>query len=127
MTRRADLKEMRDCKVIPGEEVVSQHRLLCGIMRMKEEKHRRRTRVKSITICTLKGEKVIEYRYKVEKDYQLETDTNAGESWKLFKKVIMGAAKKICGATKRGKHMNSETWWWNEEVQVRLKRKRKYS
>ena len=28
MTRRADLKEMRDCKVIPGEEVVSQHWLL---------------------------------------------------------------------------------------------------
>ena len=25
MARRADLKEMRDCKVIAGEEVVSQH------------------------------------------------------------------------------------------------------
>ena len=31
ITRRVDLKEMRDCKVIPGEEVVSQHRLLCGV------------------------------------------------------------------------------------------------
>ena len=37
MTRRADLKEMRDCKVIPGEEVVSQHRLLCAVLRIKEE------------------------------------------------------------------------------------------
>ena len=50
MTRRADLKEMRDYKVIPGEEVVSQHRLLCAVLRMKEEKHRRRTREKRITI-----------------------------------------------------------------------------
>ena len=31
MTRRAVLKEMRDCKVIPGEEVVSQHLLLCAV------------------------------------------------------------------------------------------------
>ena len=41
MTRRADLKEMRDCKVIPGEEVVSQHWLLCAVLRTKEAKHRR--------------------------------------------------------------------------------------
>ena len=37
MTRRADLKEMRDCKVIPGEEVVSEHRLLCP-----KDTHKRR-------------------------------------------------------------------------------------
>ena len=30
MTRRADLKEMRDFRIIPEEEIVSQHRLLCG-------------------------------------------------------------------------------------------------
>ena len=38
MTRRAGLKEMRDCKVIPGEEVVSQHWLLCAVLRTKEVK-----------------------------------------------------------------------------------------
>ena len=48
MTRRADLKEMRDCKVIHEEEVVSQHRLLCA-------KHRRRIREKRIKIWPLKG------------------------------------------------------------------------
>ena len=42
MTRRADLKEMRDCKVIPGEEVVSQRRLLCAVLRTKQAKHSRR-------------------------------------------------------------------------------------
>ena len=48
MTRRADLKEMRDCKVISGEEVVSQHRLLCAVLTTKEAKRRRRTREKRI-------------------------------------------------------------------------------
>ena len=68
MTRRADLKEMRDFKVIPGEEVVSQHRLLCAVLRIKEAKHRRRTREKRIKIWTLKGENVTEYRDKVEEE-----------------------------------------------------------
>ena len=62
------------------------------MQRTKEAKHRRRNREKRIKIWTLKGEKVTEYRDKVEKDYQLEADTNAEESWKLFKKVVMRAA-----------------------------------
>ena len=59
----------------------------------------------------------MEYRDKVEEEYQLEADINAEESWKIFKKVIMKAAEEICGATKGGKHLERETWWWNEEVQ----------
>ena len=36
----------------------------------------------------------------------------------------MRAAEEICGATKGGKHMERETWWWNEEVQESLRRKK---
>ena len=69
MTRRADLKEMTDCKVIPGEEVVSQLRLQCAVLRTKVAKHRRRTREKWIKIWTLKIEKVTQYRDKVKEEY----------------------------------------------------------
>ena len=61
-----------------------------------------------------------EYRDKVEEEYQLEADTNAEESWKVFKKVVMRAAEEICGATKGGKHLERE----NEEVQESLRRKK---
>ena len=124
MTGRADLKEMRECKVIPREEVVSQNRLLWAVLRTKEAKQRRRTREKRIKIWTLKGEKVTEYRDKVEEEYQLEADTNAEESWKLFKNVVMRAAEEVCGTIKGGKHLERETWWWNEEVQENLRRKK---
>ena len=67
--------EMQDCKIIPGEGVVSQHRLLCAVLRTKEAKHRGTSR---------------------------EKDTNAEESWKLLKKVVMRAAEEICGTTKGG-------------------------
>ena len=59
-----------------------------------------------------------EYRDNVKEKYQLEADTNAEDSWKL---------EEICGATKGGKHLERETWWWNEEVQESLRRKRMHS
>ena len=31
----------------------------------------------------------------------------------------MRAAEEVCGTTKGGKHLERETWWWNEEVQER--------
>ena len=36
----------------------------------------------------------------MEEKYQLEADTNAEESWKLFKKIVMRAAEEICEAIK---------------------------
>ena len=41
MTRREDLKLFSDCKVIAGEEVVHQHRLVCGVVKVKECKEKR--------------------------------------------------------------------------------------
>ena len=32
--------------------------------------------------------------------------------------------QKRCGATKGGKHLERKTWWWNEEVQESLRRKK---
>ena len=58
MTRRGDLNEMRDCKVIPREEVVSQQRLLYAVLRIKDETHSRRTREKRINIWIVKGDKM---------------------------------------------------------------------
>ena len=98
MTRRVDLME------IPGEEVVSQHRMLCAVLRTKEAKHGRRTREKRIQMWNLNGEKLTEYRDKMEEEYQLEAYTNAEESWKVFKKVVMSAAEEVRGTTKVGKH-----------------------
>ena len=46
MTRREDLKMFSDCKVIAGEEVVHQHRLVCGVVKVKECKEKRQKREK---------------------------------------------------------------------------------
>ena len=43
-----------------------------------------------------------EYRDKVEEKYHLEADTNAEESWKLLKKVVMGQQKRYVQPPKEG-------------------------
>ena len=53
----------------------------------------------------------------MEEECQLEADTNAEESWTLFKKVVLGAAEKRCGATKGGRHL--------EEAYKNMKREAK--
>ena len=42
-------------------------------------------------------------------------------SWRY---PIIGAAEEICGATKGAKHLERETWWWNEKVQESPGRKK---
>ena len=52
-------------------------------MRTIEEKHKRRTREKRIQIWTLKGEKVMEFRDKVEEEYpgEMMTMVDHGRPW----------------------------------------------
>ena len=38
MVRKEDFKKVKNCKVIPGEEVVTQHRLLCAVEGDKQMK-----------------------------------------------------------------------------------------
>ena len=102
MTLRADLKEMRDCKVIPGEEVVSQHRLLCAVLKIKEAKHRRRTREKRIKVWTVKGEKVTEYRDKVEEEYQRRQTLMQKKVGNYLRKSSRGQQKRYVEPPKEG-------------------------
>ncbi|XP_047488085.1 craniofacial development protein 2-like [Penaeus chinensis] len=62
MIRSADLKSVRNCKVIPEEAVVTQHRLLCVVLKIKQEKKRKPKTQKRIKIWKLKGDKIIEFQ-----------------------------------------------------------------
>ena len=124
LTRREDMRIVQDCKVIPGEAAVTQHRLVCALLLLQEVKHRKRPGVKKIRTWKLQEERVDEFREKVEDTYHLDPDTTAEESWKLFKEATLKAAEEVCGTTKGGKHIGKETWWWNEEVQHGLKKKK---
>ena len=67
-----------------------------------------------------------EYRKTVEKmkNRKEMTDT-VEEEWLTIRRILKGAATKVCGMTRGGPNTEKEVWWWNEEVQVALKEKKK--
>lgn len=123
LTRRTDLKNVKNCNVIPGEAVVAQHRLLCAVLRTKQEKKRKVQTQKRIKIWNLKGPKIREFQGKVREKYRAETET-AQENWEAMKIALLEAAEEVCGSTKGGRHQGRETWWWSAEVQEVIKKKK---
>ena len=88
MIRREDLRETRDCKVIPGEAVVAQHRLLCLVLKIKQEKKRRPKTRKRIKIWNLRGDKIKEFQEKV-REKQITEIGKVDENWQTMKSTIL--------------------------------------
>lgn len=126
LCRRRFRKEIRDCKVINGESVTSQHRLLVVDLNIESGRRvqcKKRTE-KKIKWWRLKEVNVREeFRNKV-LDSVVERE-NVEEWWDVNSKIIREIGVKIVGKTSgKGLPVDKETWWWNEEVQAIVKAKK---
>ncbi|KAG8238180.1 hypothetical protein J437_LFUL014056 [Ladona fulva] len=113
------LKEVRNCKVINGESVAPQHRLLvadCDI------KIRKRMKQKCIGPQKIKWWKLKEEGPKNEFLQkvlsELKSPEDVQEWWENNSKTIKNIGEKVLGKTSgKGAPPEKETWWWGEEVQ----------
>ncbi|KAK3533327.1 hypothetical protein QTP70_016033 [Hemibagrus guttatus] len=98
LCRRGNLKEISECKVVVGESVARQHRMV--VCRM------------TLMVCKKK---------------RSETEKKT-KWWKLKKEecseVIRETGRKVLGVSSGRRKEDKETWWWNEEVQDSIQRKR---
>ena len=130
MTRKEERRLAIDCKVIPGEPVVTQHRLLVADFRLKKERKRtKKEKIRKIKTWELKGEKVNEFRNKVEaarrERYENgRTPDSSEEIWTDMKGIVVTKATEVCGRTSGNTRLEKDTWWWNEEVQNPIKEKK---
>ena len=130
MVRKEDRKLLMDCKVITGEPVVTQHRLLMADLRMKVEKKRRKEeRKRKIKVWELRGEKKTEFRQKVEgtliERYGNGTfPERVEELWTDMKDILVTKATEVGGKTSGKPRKEKDTWWWNDEVQREIKEKK---
>jgi len=125
LTRKGDRNMVKDVKVIPGESCVSQHRLLVGGFEV-ERKSFKKVRYKSkLRVWKLKNKDIQnsfqEELRKSEEVWAAAPDVE--EKWKVMREVLLDATEKTCGWTK-GARRHQETWWWNDEVDLAIKRKR---
>ena len=128
LVRKEDKRAAMDCKVIPSESVVVQHKLLITEFRTDAtKKNDNSIRNKKIKVWELKGEKKIEFRSKVERAREVRNENRVPESpheiWEDMKEILVPAATEVCGRTSGKPKQEKETWWWNQEVQVAIKEK----
>ncbi|KAK3529748.1 hypothetical protein QTP86_003015 [Hemibagrus guttatus] len=123
LCRRGNLKEISDCKVVVGESVARQHRMVvcrmtlmvCKTKRSKIEKKTKWWKLKKEECCE-------EFRQKLRQ--ALGGQIVLPDDWETTAEVIRETGRKVLGVSSGRRKEDKETWWWNEEVQDSIQRKR---
>ena len=124
--RRKDIKEIRNCKVIPGDHVTAQHRLLVIdlVIAVKCRQKRKVTMEKRIKWFKLKNQDNKQaFKERVLRDMDMEMrDVNGW--WNRVSGSIRRAGREVLGESSGKIWGNKETWWFNEEVQQKAQAKK---
>ena len=109
---------VKDVKVIPGEEIVSQQcPLLMDMVFRKKVKRKVKFRKK------LKLLRLRESELKEEFADGVNNKCDGNEDWYDLKSKLLDVASEVCGYIK-DKPRHFETWWWNKDVDVAVCRMR---
>ncbi|KAI5089396.1 hypothetical protein C0J45_20804 [Silurus meridionalis] len=124
LCRRCNLKEIGDCKVLARDSVARQHRMVVCRIVLEVKKKRRRVRTeRRIRWWKLKEEEC-SVRFREEVRQGLGGGEEVPDDWGTTAGVMREAARKVLGVTSGNRKEDKETWWWNEEVQESIRRKR---
>ena len=126
LARNQDRRLCTNCKVIPGHGVTTQHRLLVLDVQIKGIRSKRRTIPNpKIKWWQLKGEKRETFKRKLLLEEGVwESQESANIMWKNMAKKVEIVAKEILGESKGFGPRDKETWWWNEDVQEKVRNKK---
>ncbi|KAK3566841.1 hypothetical protein QTP86_004554 [Hemibagrus guttatus] len=125
LCRRGNLKEISDCKVVVGESVARQHRMVvCRMTLMVCKKKRSKIEIEKKTKWwKLKKEGCCEeFRQKLRQ--ALGGQVVLPDDWETTAEVIRETGRKVLDVSSGRRKEDKETWWWNEEVQDSIQRKR---
>ncbi|KAK3534085.1 hypothetical protein QTP86_001163 [Hemibagrus guttatus] len=123
LCRRGNLKEISDCKVVVGESVARQHRMVVCRMTLMVCKTKRSEIEKKTKWWKLKKEECCEeFRQKLRQ--ALGGQVVLPDDWETTAEVIRETGRKVLGMSSGRRKEDKETWWWNEEVQDNIQRKR---
>ncbi|KAK3507125.1 hypothetical protein QTP70_007820 [Hemibagrus guttatus] len=125
LCRRGNLKEISDCKVVVGESVARQHRMVvCRMTLMVCKKKRSKIEIEKKTKWwKLKKEECCEeFRQKLRQ--ALDGQVVLPDDWETTAEVIRETGRKVLGVSSGRRKEDKETWWWNEEVQDSIQRKK---
>ena len=125
LTRGEDKHNCLDCKVIPSECVVSQHKLVIADFRfrtcLRKGKAANITRTKW---WKLKGDTSQVFRARVIAEGEWIVGEDANKTWEKMAANIRKVAAEVFGVTRGSRREPKDTWWWNDDVQAAIKEKK---
>ena len=124
MVRRRRIKEVVNTKIVVGESVAKHHRIVVSEIIIWTKWRKAPKLVKRIKWWKLKDTKV-NNKFKME---VIEIEILGGQKeWQRIAEVIWSIARRELGETseKVSTAGRQKTWWWNQEVQEKLKDKKK--
>ncbi|XP_051800420.1 uncharacterized protein LOC127532561 [Acanthochromis polyacanthus] len=122
LCRRCNLKEISDCKVVVGESVARQHRMVVCRMTLVVKKMKRAKAEQRTKWWKLKKEECC-MTFRKELRQALDGQEVLPDDWTTTANVIRETGRRVLGVSP-GRKGDKETWWWNEEVQEWIQRKR---
>jgi hypothetical protein len=126
LTRREDKRTCVDCKVIPGECVVQQHKLLVSDFQFRVRIRRTKgAKISRIKWWKLKGDAQQVFKDRMFKEGMWnEDDDDANIMWTKMTTHIRKVGTEVFGVTRGNKQEAKDTWWWNDNVQKAIKEKK---
>jgi hypothetical protein len=117
---------IRDVKVIPGEECVTQHHLLIGDLIIQGKRKTKRKFVPKLRVWKLKesSERARFADLLKAKSNEISETAGVDGKWTSMRNIWLNATEEVCGWTK-GPARHKETWWWNEDVANKTREKKK--
>lgn len=125
LSRREDRGACLDCKVIPGESVVHQHKLVVADFRFRIRVQRdKRAKVARTKWWKLNGEVAQAFKERVIKEGPWEEEGDADSMWMKMATCIRKVASEEFGVSRGSRREVKDTWWWNDDVQKAIKEKK---
>jgi hypothetical protein len=123
--RRGNMHAYLDCKVIPGECAVPQHKLVVADFRFRVHfQWSKRVQAPRTKWWKLKEEVVKTFKERVLKEDPWHEGGDANSMWMEMATCFRKVASKEFRVTKGGKREAKKTWWWNEKMQNAIKKKK---
>ena len=124
LCRRNHLVEVKNCKIIKGETVSPQHRLIVSDFLIRRVAQGKKMAQPKIKWWRLKEQEMRErFKETVINSIRLAEDVNVW--WVENSTMIMRTAEELLGKTSgKGAPNDKESWWWNQDTQDKIKRKR---
>ncbi|KAH1254392.1 Craniofacial development protein 2 [Glycine max] len=125
LIRKSDRKYCLNCKVIPGESLTTQHRVLVMDVRIRDRAKRSSPLVAPrIKWWHLKGEKQGIFQQKIWEGWCGQSQGSANDMWNKMSQEIIKVAKETLGESRGFGPRGKESWWWNENVQSKVRVKK---